>query len=170
MFQELQARVSTILANIATAHANGIQTTLSQEELMALGLSIGGKAGENRALERYESWQNNTWQAESLLGYCSRYHEEVHMIPIDNDFAIIYWGGPGAAANQYWSFQVSRRRGDAAVFDEDLDTPVDVAKEGICILMQVSPKKFVELLQGTFHCFEGRRVIYKRFPPTNLLK
>ncbi|TFK68427.1 hypothetical protein BDN72DRAFT_680729 [Pluteus cervinus] len=165
MSQELQAQVTTILAKLTTAHETGIQIDLSEQEYMTLGLSSSGKAGEERGRQRHQILHDNTWQADSFLGYCTKYHEEIHLVPIDDDYVIIYWGGRGAAANQLWSFQISRRRGNATVFDEDLDAPVDVAREGISISVQVSPRKFVELLQGKFHSPEEETILYKRTFP-----
>jgi len=58
------------------------------------------------------------------------------MEPLDDDFNVVYWGGRGAAVAHAWSFQLSRRR-DSTVFDEDLDTAVDIVKEKIRIFVDL---------------------------------
>ncbi|TFK68435.1 hypothetical protein BDN72DRAFT_960272 [Pluteus cervinus] len=138
------------------------QPVLSQEEYITLGGAISGPAGEDKARQFYESTMNNTWQLNSFVGYCTNHHADIHIFPLDDDFSIVYWGGQGAEAVQFWSFQISRRRSDAStVFDEDLDTPVDLTRERIRLFTsEGSPT--VPFMHGKCGAPEGTTIFLER--------
>ncbi|TFK73604.1 hypothetical protein BDN72DRAFT_854625 [Pluteus cervinus] len=135
--------------------------------LLAFARSIGGAAQEERQQKWFDMHEDNTWQGNSIGGYCSPHHHGIHVTPLDDKFSVVYWGGNGCIAHELWSFQISRRRPDAksgettTQFDEVLDGPVIFAEENISVSCPTINGR-ITLQQGKCILPEGEIFILER--------
>ncbi|KAJ7702966.1 hypothetical protein B0H17DRAFT_1127349 [Mycena rosella] len=108
----------------------------------------------------------NDWQADSMAGWATRFHTDVHVHPVNNKYSIVYWGGHTAEQLGLWSYHIAVARPNPVAFDEVLDRNVVLAEERLSIIVDVGDGEdaFQPLQDGGLVAAEGDTVYLVHAP------
>ncbi|KAJ7291266.1 hypothetical protein C8J57DRAFT_1272082, partial [Mycena rebaudengoi] len=133
----------------------------THEELEAMALQMGVEDEFHMLGTTYAT--DGPWRTNSIGGYGTIHCKDIRVAPVNDKFAVVYWGGDGAETVKLWSFHIARFRPNATHFDPQQDVPLVLADENLRVLMETYSGP-VAIRDGILIAHEGNEVLLEYTP------